>query len=290
MAEGTAEVVNLADFGAARQDVWRLGYRADDVELFQRRLISHGFTRLQPTGMVDLTTAAAVRVLQKHLGVPVDGVVSPDTRAALDADETTGGVRARSAGIEFSTPTNPQGFADVGDVAPAGQYLVPTATPPQVIQTIETVEQIPFYKNPMVWIGVGGAILVIYFLTRSEEGSVSDIGLEGMDGADDPEAFFAPPKPRRKPTRKPARAKPKPRKPRAKKSKGLADTALGPDGENAPDPHAESSDDDLDLDLPDEEAGVAGPPKPRRRKSRAAGSGKGKGKRNEKGQFEKKQK
>ena len=272
MAE--AEVLNLADFGAAHQDIWRIGYRSDDVELFQRRLVGHGFSRLPVTGVVDVDLAGAVRVLQKHLQIDVNGVITPDLRAALDADEANGATRARAAGAEFSAPVTARGFADV---SPAGRYLIPTSETPQTIQTIENVpEPIPFYKNPMVWIGVGGAILVIYFLTRREEGSeVSDVGLEGLNDEpmDDPDAFFGPPPRRRAPSRKrkPAAkrgASKKPRKPR-KRKQALASTPEGPEGETGNEVEVDLAG-DVGAGEGAEAEAVASPPpkKPRRRRKK----------------------
>jgi peptidoglycan hydrolase-like protein with peptidoglycan-binding domain len=78
----------------------RRGIRGDDVGALQRLLAESGFDPGPIDGVFGSLTAAAVRAFQTARDLVADGVVGPQTQAALAGDSGTGDVLGGGAGFD----------------------------------------------------------------------------------------------------------------------------------------------------------------------------------------------
>jgi peptidoglycan hydrolase-like protein with peptidoglycan-binding domain len=83
----------------------RLGSRGDDVAALQQILSDLGFSPGPIDGVFGRLTDAAVRAFQTAHGLVADGIVGPQTRAALAGDAGTGD--ALDGGADFDTCNSP---------------------------------------------------------------------------------------------------------------------------------------------------------------------------------------
>jgi peptidoglycan hydrolase-like protein with peptidoglycan-binding domain len=86
----------------------RKGVSGPDVRALQRRLNAQG-ARLREDGRFGRKTERAVRDAQRRMGVAADGVVGPDTRAALERAHSPGVAGASQEQGRRPTPPAPRG-------------------------------------------------------------------------------------------------------------------------------------------------------------------------------------